>query len=218
MARFIHRRRASPLPRGAVAQGGHRSVSWMRQDGMEWVEKREHAKRESTIMGVPIRVPMRVHMGLKHGRLTPNELEWKHFHTFFKRVPKSLRENFAQPYGLSRGKEGVILYMEAISDYTGQRSLSLNEFGVVQNPFFWKKFDSMLRWMIDSGAVHFALKPENIVVKRISETESIPVLIDYKNMDPRRYFLQPWLRIPALAREKMLRRYARVRRKYSAEK
>lgn len=191
-------------------------MSWVHAEGVEWVEKREHSRRESTIFGIPIRVPMRVHMGLKHGKQTPNELEWKHFQIFFKKVPKELRESFAQPYGISRAKDGVVLYMEAVSDYTGEQSRSLREVGPVRDPFFWKQFDSMVRWMLDSGAVHFALKPENIVVKKISANKSIPVLIDYKNMDPQRYFLQPWLRIPALSRQKMLRRVTRLWRKFHA--
>ena len=214
MARLIHRRRASPLPPGAFAQGGHRSVSRVHSDDVQWVEKREHAKRESTVLGIPIRVSMRVHTGLKNGKRSPNELEWKHFQTFFRHVPKELRESFAQPYGISHGKDGVVLYMEAVTDFTGQPSRSLHEEGPVRDPFFWKQFDSMVRWMIHHGAVHFALKPENILVKKISADKSIPVLIDYKNMDPQRYFLQPWLRIPALARQKMLRRVARVWRKF----
>lgn len=215
MVRFIHRRRKSPLPPGTFAQGGHRFVSRVQSDDVEWVEKHEHAKRESTVFGVPIRLPMRFHTRLKNAGITPNELEWKHFRTFFTRVPKELRSSFAQPYGISKTNKGTTLYMEVVTNVDGMVSRSLAEEGLIRDPHFWKRFDAMVHWMRQQGIVHFALKPENIVVKHVSSAQSIPVLVDYKNMDPRRYFLQPWLAISSLAQKKMLRRYERLRKKYS---
>ncbi|QQR92579.1 MAG: hypothetical protein IPJ89_05540 [Candidatus Iainarchaeum archaeon] len=147
-----------------------------------------------------------------------NELELRNFRRIWKSVPKHLRSSFAR-ISSQRGKtKERILRIRVVRDADGSLSKTLRRFGPVSDPVFWRRFDLLVNWMLETKNYFLDFNAENVAVKRLSNGSHIPVLIDYKRVGYQSHPLQWWLRIPIIARARMLRRIGRRIDRYRIER
>jgi hypothetical protein len=178
------------------------------------VEKRQKPTLLKDYGPFQIPFPMKEYIQMKYGVQDLNRLEAKNYARFFANVPQSLRECFPRVLGVEGGRT-TVLKMEAVKDFDGKRSRPLSDFAGVSDLFFWKKFEEIVRYLKDNNITLLDLNAWNILVKRVSETESIPVIVDYKRMSGRMYPFQPDTWSSEGAMKKMLRKEERIRREYA---
>ena len=76
---------------------------------------------------------------------------------------------------------GAVLVTSLIRDYNGAPSRSLEETAVI-TPSFLQELEGIFEYVADTGSFYNPT-PANILVQRISPTESHPVLIDFTNYE-----------------------------------
>jgi hypothetical protein len=101
-----------------------------------------------------------------------------------------------------------------VRDFDGAVSQQLKQAGPVKNAHFWKCFHSILAWMLRENIPFYDFTPKNILVKKLSATKWIPVIIDYETTGPRSVPFQLLLHFNFFSRMKVRRRAERLMRQY----
>ncbi len=110
-----------------------------------------------------------------------------------------------------------VLRMERVKNYDGTPAMTLRRHEKIDNPYFWKKFDELVEFLKAKKIPLMDFSPDNIMVKKISDNQFIPVIVDYKRMSRRNYLFQPSIWLLKGAVNKMLRRAERIRRTFSTQ-
>lgn len=147
----------------------------------------------------------------------PNRLEWENYQRYFANVPRPLRRYFAT---LSRNRVmrgGRVHQIRIVKDFDGAVSRSLRTTGPIQNEYFWKCFAELREWLRKQEIPFYDFSPRNILVKKLTPTNWIPVVVDYELVGSHSIPLQFLLRIPFFSRLKSARRADRLVRAYRIE-
>ena len=136
----------------------------------------------------------------------------KEEYDFYRSLPSSLREYFPSYVEL---KDNMLI-MERITDYEGEFSKTVLEYGKVTNEYFWKDVETIVEiltkerlWLFD--IFHCG---NNMVVKKVSEKVYRPVIIDFKRMGWHSYPLQINLLFESECRKKFHRRLKKFIKKF----
>lgn len=174
------------------------------------VEKTLHSHKERRYLGVKIKWPMRLYTRFKFLVNDLNVEDWNNFRKFFKNCPEQLRESFAPVLDVKPRGSNFILRQMPVLDFDGKPSKNLKQFGKVSNPEFWGRFHSIVDFLIKRNIPLLDIHPTNILVRRLSKTEAIPVLFDYKRMGAKHYSFQPLLLTKAGRRNRILKNARRI--------
>lgn len=86
---------------------------------------------------------------------------------------------------------GEDLVMERIKDFDGSCSKTIREFWKIDNMKFWQEIENIARILLEKNMLFFDIfNSKNIVVKRISENEYVPVIVDFKRLGIGSYSFQ----------------------------
>jgi len=121
----------------------------------------------------------------------------------FQKIPLKYFQNFAKLYGIVNG----LLFAEIITDYNNKMSKNIEEFGIKNlTQSFFDKLDEIIKMLIENEFYFYDVSQKNILVRRTSENEIEPVLIDYKFFN-RKYPFQPIMNFKNGKINKIMRRY-----------
>lgn len=185
-----------------IGRGHYRTVSM--DKGV--VEKTLHTRRERKYLGVKIKWPMKLYTRFKFLVKDLNVEDWNNFRRFFKNCPEQLKESFAPVLGIGRGGGSFTLKQMPILDFDGGLSRNLKQVGKISNPEFWERFHKIVDFLTTRNIPLLDIHPTNILVRRLSKTEAIPVLFDYKRMGAKHYPFQPLLLTKAGRRNRILKK------------
>jgi hypothetical protein len=152
---------------------------------------------------------------LKFGKANVNEAERENYEA----LPAVVRKEFTPDYRMIRG----VVVQERVMDFDGTPSLSMIEhekkFGKIDNKFFWEKIDQLKEIFTKEQEPLFNTFGDgsNIMVKKISETEWKPMLIDYKRLGRRSFPFQADLLLKDAVRNKFLRQFRRFEERFRPE-
>jgi len=85
--------------------------------------------------------------------------------------------------------ENNFIISEIVKDFDGKISQNLRDYKGIITSEFWIVLEKILKFLIDNELYFFDLNESNIIVKRISKTEIVPIFFEYKSFN-RQYFLQ----------------------------
>ncbi len=149
-----------------------------------------------------------------HGK-SPNELEWANFQRYFQNAPASLRQHIA-PISRRKIKDGHVMHqIRLVKDFNGSISRTIEATGKIANAHFWKSFQRMVDELVRAHIPFYDFSSKNILVKRVSPTNWIPVLVDYESMGPHSARWQFWLRSKYFSGLKVRRRAERLQKQFS---
>ncbi len=193
-------------PEGAHSSGWHRAV----YRGKSSLLKKPFPTYQAQIFGRIVHLPMKVRAIKRYGSTDLNAAEWRNYHQYFLEIPKDLRRCFAKLHQVRHGRgRASWIATELVRDYTKEPSDDLPSFfrkrGRIRNPIFWQKFRDMISFMNSKGIPFFDMIGPNIVVRRLSAEEWIPVLVDYKSATGWTHWSKPWYFIPSLRRRRLIR-------------
>lgn len=149
---------------------------------------------------------------LKFGSTNINEVDYANYQS----LPEAVRKEFTPEMRMIRG----VIVQERVVDYDGEPSLTIGEhtrkFGKVENPIFWERIEQLKRTFLAAeepllGVFH---KGSNVMVKKVSEDEWVPVLIDFKRLGGRSYPFQPNLQLKGEVQKKFLRQFEKFESSY----
>jgi len=140
-----------------------------------------------------------------------NRYELENYRRYFSKMSGGLDRCFARIFCVVDNQS----YMEAVKDFDGSISRNLAEHGRVNSPSFWNLLLQIRDFAIQNRILMFDPHANNVLVKRLDGTQSIPVYIDYKWMGPQAFPGQPWLWIPKLAEMKVRRKFNGLVRDYA---
>ena len=195
-----------------IGAGKYRAVTGI--DGI--AEKRLHHSRIKSYLGIKVAYPMRWYT-YKFLTRSVNQDDLRHFQRFFASVPEPIRSSFARVLSVKKEGKEWVLQQKLIQDFDGTVSRSLAEkAGRVSSPFFWKRFEEVLDFLVRNRIPLLDLQPQNVLVKRLSADKAIPVLFDYKRMSGRYYPAQPWLWFKRGQKSRVVRGAKAIRQKFAS--
>ncbi|MDQ1343611.1 MAG: hypothetical protein QG650_330 [Patescibacteria group bacterium] len=115
--------------------------------------------------------------------------------------------------------EKECLIMARAIDFDGTPSKTLFETGPIGDSGFWEAVDFITE-VLDRERLYFFdifYKGNNVLVKRLSETESVPLIVDFKRLGWQAYPLQPNLILESEKRRKFFRRLRRFEEAFRLE-
>ncbi len=142
---------------------------------------------------------------LKFGKANINEVDYANY----QKLPEAVRNNFTPNTRMING----VIVQERMQNYDGTPSVSIEEhtqkYGKIQNKFFWETVEKLKQaFLLEEqpllGVFH---RGSNILVKKLSENEWIPIMIDFKRLGARSYPFQPHLNIKDRLQKKFLRQF-----------
>ncbi len=96
-------------------------------------------------------------------------------------------------------------------DYDGSYSRSVFSHGKVSNPHFWQEVDKLYRFLLEHNLWYFdVLNGKNMFIRKESEHQWFPVIVDYKRLGPKGFPWQVHLWLRSEKRKKMARKYAKL--------
>lgn len=114
---------------------------------------------------------------LVFGRLSVNKVEMRNFRS----LPESLKTYVPQNARLAKLEDGrKVLVSERVMDSGDKPAQTMLENGPVQNARFWEHMDTAVREMKEKNAQFLDILPQNIMIRKTSPSEWVPVLIDVK--------------------------------------
>jgi len=142
-------------------------------------------QRETIVAVIPvlqirIQMKMKLFLLLRFGEVDMNRRE----HRIISRLPDGIREYVPNivslEYGASPGES--LLVMERPRDFDGTFSVSVADYGTIDNEHFWRCVDEIAHAMVQSDMISIDIfnEGQNILVQRVSEEEYRPVLVDVK--------------------------------------
>ena len=152
---------------------------------------------------------------LKFGAANINEVDYANYQS----LPETVRKEFTPEMRMIKG----IVVQERVVDYDGEPSLTIGEhtrkFGKLRNRIFWEKVERLKHIFLAEeepllGVFH---KGSNVMVKKVTEDEWVPVLIDFKRVSGRSYPFQPNLQLKAEVQKKFLRQFEKFENDYKPE-
>ncbi len=125
----------------------------------------------------------------------------------FNRLPEDLKPYFNPVIKVS---EDYIVTARPL-DFDGKHSKPVFEYGRISNETFWHEIDEMLKlfekyniWFFDAF-----LKGRNVFVKKRSENEWVPIIVDYKRLGWKAYPVQINLLLDSEKKRKFYRYFKR---------
>lgn len=151
---------------------------------------------------------------LKFGNTNVNIVDFENYQA----LPEIVKKEFAPKNRLLNG----IIVQERVFDYDGTPSLSVSEyadqFGKISNKNFWNKVEELKEIFLKEKEPLLGVFADgsNVLVKKLSEEEWVPIIVDFKRLGARAYVFQPHLRLPGEVQKRFLRRFERFERNYKA--
>ena len=121
-----------------------------------------------------------------------NDYEFEEYNKLKNKIPKSLRESFAEIYGVKHNGNNYLI-QEIVKDYDGRISKTLGQIEEQLDNSFWNRLKNIEMFLLDNNIQLYDQHSKNIMSKKISESEYIPVIINYKKMGIRTYIPQLWI-------------------------
>ncbi|MCR4325385.1 MAG: hypothetical protein NUV59_01085 [Patescibacteria group bacterium] len=162
-----------------------------------------------------VHYPSSAYTLLKFGKTNINEVDYENY----KALPSTVREQFAASTRIIQG----VIVQERVMNFDGAPSLSVEEetreHGRIENTSFWEKIDELRRVFLAEerpllGVFH---RGSNILVRKASAEEWLPVIVDFKRLGARSYPLQPNLILRDELRKKFLRQFEAFEKEYKPE-
>gem|GEM_PF-7052581 len=173
----------------------------------------------SKLAGVSYRIPSWAHGFIRYGNTDINRAEWDVYRRYFSNPPDELSNSFVRVRRHVRVKRGSVLVSETVKDFDGNYSRTLTDYGKVNNPLFWKRFDEVANWIVRNRIPLTDWNSNNFVVKRVSATELIPVLIDYKSaalgFSLSQMVHRATHKLPFFGKFRIMRKYAALKQNFS---
>lgn len=131
---------------------------------------------------------------------------------FIQRIPTELFEYLPNTIFLERW----LLYMERPRNYDRTYSITLKEHGPTENESFWEHIENIERICRENKFWGFDIMNnwKNILIKKISETEYKPVIIDCKGSEIWSTLTQPNLLLDSERRKIFYRRLSRFMKEF----
>lgn len=137
-----------------------------------------------------------------------NLLDYKNYQLLEKIISGSdFERNFVKIY-----YENNYIISEIVKDFDGSISQNLLKYDGVITENFWKILENLLQFLIRKNIYFFDLNKGNVLVKRVSKDEIIPIFFDYKSYN-KKYFLQLNLLFKSEREKKVWRRFERLKEK-----
>ena len=191
-----------------IGEGTYRDVYQVSPDICAKKLKPRHIKN---YWGFSVSYPTHLYTLFKFGVADFNKYESAEYQRITSLIPKELRDSFAHIRGVEQG----ILFQDLVKDFSGKLSIPLSRInGPINNRVFWDRMKQLKEFFLNRNILYYNLKPDNILVMGQNSERLIPVISDYKRIGPRTYPFQPELRIPAMARQKLIRRFERLISQY----
>jgi hypothetical protein len=146
--------------------------------------------------------PMRLYQFIKFGIRDFNRYELENYKMLKSVLPKDVRANFQEIYGVSEDRDGTSSICELVRNTDGSVSKSLEAHGAVPDKNFWSEFDNVARLLKDHDIYYFGISASNVLVREERGIKR-PVFVDYKRIGCRTYPFQPWLILPGQRAEKL---------------
>jgi hypothetical protein len=195
-----------------IGEGKYRVVSAF---GFDKVAKTLKPARTKRYGFLPVNYSMWLYTPLKFGIRDINAHEQKNYKMILAQDPKGLRSSFAEILAVRKQRGKSVLVMKKVKDFNGETSKSLKETGPVKSRVFWRRIDKIENFFLEKKIPFFNLNGENILVKKISGSEAIPVIVDYKRIGARTYPFQPHLLIKPIAMQRVKKRFRQIRENYN---
>jgi len=177
------------------------------------VTKTVRRRTQLKLFGAKIRIPGNI---ASKARFLgdPNALELANYKRFLASAPAGVQECLARPLRIRKFRGRTVLAAERAMDFDGKTSKSISKNGKIESRLFWQKFRQLIDFIVEKNIPFNDISPSNILVKRISETESIPVLEDFKRM--RWFSMTPNSWIPSQRNRRLAERAGLIEQKYRA--
>ena len=135
-----------------------------------------------------------------------NQYEFDNYLKYFKDISVDLRGYFVRLFGVKDG----ILKSELVRDFDWSISETLEQHKQVDSVEFWNRLMDIQRFILAQNIPFYTITSANIMVKKISKSNSIPVFTDFKHIGQRLFPLQMWLRIKLFSDIKIRRQFRRL--------
>ena len=156
------------------------------------------------------KVPNEIYIYMKYGIADFNAVDFDKYTKMKDLIPSELSDSFAKPLGCcNHSLFGKLFFEELVRDYDSRVSRTLKDSRHVDNGF-WSRLRDIRDFCLDKRVYFFDLHQENVLVKRKSENEAIPVIMDYKRIGRDTYGWQQLLMIDYFAKQKIKRRFDRL--------
>lgn len=141
------------------------------------------SKRETRIkfpfFPIRINLPMFLTSLERFGRVDLNQLELE----ALSKLPEEIATYSLTDARLGRTSDKrSALITERPINYDGTYSETMENYGMISNPNFWKHMDRLVKIMKETDSQIVDMNPKNIVVKKVSVAEMIPIFIDIKRL------------------------------------
>jgi len=77
-----------------------------------------------------------------------------------------------------------------VDDFDGKVSKNLARQGPISNDSYWRAMDRLFGFLNDAG-ISLNLEPGNLLVNWSAECVASPVIVDYKDIGPRKWIFEP---------------------------
>jgi len=189
-----------------IGEGNYREVY---QVSPEVCVKRLKRSRRKNYYFFSIDYPMWLYL-LKFGIVDFNKHEFQQYQRLIGGIPCELSSSFARILGVRKVDSESLSFQELVTDYDGSLSQPLVQYEKVRALSFWERLAQLRAFFMTECLPFFNLRPDNVIVKRVSETEALPILYDYKRMGVRTWPFQPQLLFNGPTRRKLGRLFQRL--------
>ncbi len=164
-----------------------------------------------TLLSIEVRIPTSLYTLVNYAIRDFNKYEYKQYQSIISKIPSDLHKCFAKVHKPVKYDKTCYSINQLVIDHGGQISQSLSEYGKVKDEEFWRLIDELEKRFLENRIWYFSVGSPNICVNRQADGRLIPVLIDYKRSGMRTFWSQLLLFFPYFSRQKMRRRFRKLR-------
>ena len=163
---------------------------------------------------IEVRIPTALYTLVNYAIRDLNKYEYKQYQSIISKIPPDLHKCFAKVHEPIKNKRTSYSINQLVIDHGGQISKTLSEHGKVKDKQFWSLIDELEKRFSENRIFYFSVGSPNICVNRQADGRLIPVLIDYKRSGIRTFWRQLPLFFPYFSRQKMRRRFQKLREQF----
>ena len=163
---------------------------------------------------IEVRIPTALYTLVNYAIRDFNKYEYKQYQSIVSKIPSDLHKCFAKVHKPIKNKRTSYSINQLVIDHGGQISKTLSEHGKVKDKQFWSLIAELEKQFSENRIFYFSVGSPNICVNRQADGRLIPVLIDYKRSGIRTFWRQLPLFLPYFSRQKMRRRFQKLREQF----
>lgn len=208
IAELIKKNPIEKLEQQKIGEGTYRNTYFLDQEYCIKLLKNTHHKDYGFFT---INYNTKTYVRAKFGIHEFNIFEYDQYHKFIKIVPEELAPLFEPIHSIISYNNNPAIIQRIVKNYDGSTAQPLNVTGKLSSSMFYDRLNQLESFFITQKIKFFNIKPDNILVKKINETDSIPVIYDFKRIGIRTYPFQFQLILNSFAIKKLKRRFARLK-------